>query len=114
MSQPIHVQIIKEARTLIADKKNWCRRQMAYDRDGMAVGAIDSTASQLCAYGALIAAAHQKTRDGDQGYELASRAVSYFGGSSALIEVNDNDGHAAVIALFDEVIARHCLRSLAF
>lgn len=105
MSQLIHVQIIKEARTLIAHEKNWCRRQMAYDQDGGAVGATDSKAAKFCAYGGLIAAAHQMTRDGDRAYELASRAVSYFGGSSALIEVNDNEGHPAVLALFDRVIA---------
>jgi len=31
--------------------------------------------------------------------------VSYFVGSSALIEVNDIDGHAAVLARFNDVIA---------
>jgi hypothetical protein len=107
MSQPIHVQIIKEARTLIADEKNWCRRQMAYDRDGVTLCATDSKAAKFCAYGGLIAAAHHMTKDCGRAYDLASHTVSYFGGSSALIEVNDLEGHAAVLALFDEAITGH-------
>jgi hypothetical protein len=104
MSQPIHEQIIKEARTLIADEKNWCRRQMAYDRDGMAVCATDRKAAKFGSYGAVIAAAHRLMDNSKLADALAGSAVSYLGGSSTLIKVNDRIGHGAVLALFDEAI----------
>ena len=114
MSKHLTVHIIERARALIADEAHWCRRQIALDADGMAVCATDRRASKLCAYGALIASARHMTNDCDQSYRLVFRAATQFGGSTALIEVNDTDGHAAVIALFDEVIARQRVRSLAF
>ena len=109
MSKQLNLHIIEHARALIANEAHWCRRQMAFDGDGGAVMATDRRASKLCAYGALIASAHHMTDDCDQSYGLVSRAVTQFGGSTALIEVNDTDGHAAVIALFDRAIARQSL-----
>jgi hypothetical protein len=106
MSKQLNVLIIEQARTLIADETHWCRHQMGFDSDGRAVPATDKRASKLCAYGALIAAAHQMTNDCGRAYDLASRTVSYFGGSSSLIEVNDTQGHAAILKLFNEVIAQ--------
>ena len=105
MSKPLKVQIIEEARALITDERHWCRRQMAFDPDGGAVCATDTRAYKLCAYGALIAAAHHKTNDCDRAHDLTANAVSCFGGSGALIGVNDMKGHTAVLALFDEAIA---------
>ncbi len=105
MSKQLNVHVIEQARALIANETHWCRRQMAFDTDGGAVSATDSRVTKLCAYGALIAAAHRMTNDCDRAYCLAGGAVSYFGGSSALIQVNDIDGHAAVLARFDDVIA---------
>lgn len=106
MSKPIHVQIIEEARALIADKEKWCRRQMALDIDGVPVCANDANARKMCAYGALIAAAHRWTEDSGRAFALTSTAATRFGGSEALIRINDARGHAAVLALFDEAIRR--------
>ena len=106
MSKQLNLHIIEHARALIADEAHWCRRQMAFDRGGGAVTATASKASKWCAYGALIAAAHHMSSDHEQLYRLVSLAATNFGGSSALIDVNDIEGHAAVIALFDLVIAR--------
>ena len=103
MSNPLKVHIVEHARALIASEAHWCRGQIAQDPDGLAVCATDPNASKFCAYGALVVAAHHLTNDCRQAYELASGMVSYFGGSSALVEVNDTQGHAAVLALFDEV-----------
>ena len=109
MSKQLKVHIIEHARALIANETHWCRHQMAFDPDGAAVSATDSKATKLCAYGALIAAAHRMTNDCDRAYRLAGSAVTQFGGSSGLINVNDFEGHAAVLALFDDVIARRPL-----
>jgi len=105
MSKPIHVQIIQAARALVADENNWCCHQMAFDAYGVPVCATDGQASKLCAYGALIAAAHKMTGDGSRAQYLTRLAARHFGRSDALIRVNDTQGHAAVLALFDEAIS---------
>ena len=57
------------------------------------------------ALGALIAAAYQITNDYGRAHDLAISAVQPLYGSATLVNVNDWRGHAAVLALFDEVIA---------
>jgi len=50
-------------------------------------------------------AAYQITNDRRQAHDLAIQAMRPLHGSVALVNVNDVRGHAAVLALFDEVIA---------
>jgi len=65
----------------------------------------DSRAERRCALGALIAAAYQITNDLSQAHDLAISAVRPLYGSATLVNVNDVRGHAAVLALLDEVVA---------
>jgi len=58
-----------------------------------------------CALGALIAAAYQITNDLSRAHDLAIGAVRPLHGSATLVNVNDVRGHAAVLALLDEVLA---------
>ena len=58
-----------------------------------------------CGLGALIMAAYQITNDRRGAHDLAILALRPLHGSAILVHVNDMRGHAAVIALFDEVIA---------
>ena len=58
-----------------------------------------------CALGALIAAAYQITNDYSRAHDLAICAVRPLHGTATLVNVNDVRGHAAVLALLDEVIA---------
>ena len=106
MSKPIHFQIIETARLLVQDEKKWCRSQMAFDSNGMAVCPTADAASMWCAYGALVAAAHHMTGNSGRAIDLAGMAVKYFGDCDALMRVNDTKGQAAVLALFDEVLER--------
>ena len=53
----------------------------------------------------MIAAAHELTHDLDAAHDLAFKALRPQLGTSTLVRVNDMRGHAAVLALFDEVIA---------
>ena len=62
-------------------------------------------AVRRCGLGALIAAAYQITNDHRRAHDLAISAVRPLHGTATLINVNDVRGHAAVIALLDEVIA---------
>ena len=58
-----------------------------------------------CGLGALITAAYELTDNYDAAHELAHTALRPRFGISTLVHVNDVRGHAAVLALFDEVIA---------
>jgi len=50
-------------------------------------------------------AAYELTNDRRGAHDLAIKAMRPFHGSATLVHVNDMRGHAAVLALFDEVIA---------
>jgi hypothetical protein len=105
MSRPLKLQIVERARALIADEQHWCRRHLAQDVNGVAVSPTSASAVKRCGLGAVIAAAHQLTHDFDAAHDLGHKALRPRYGPAALIHVNDVRGHAAVLALFDEVIA---------
>jgi hypothetical protein len=71
-------------------------------------GAVVSSrcAERRCALGALIAAAYGVTNDLDHAHNLALRAVCPLYGIATLVNINDLRGHAAVLVLLDEVIAK--------
>ena len=106
MSKPLTRQILEHARDLIADKNHWCRGSLAKDVGGRQVDPWDSAAMRRCAYGALIAAAFELVADSKQARDLADAVARETHGSIWLITTNDIGGHGAVLALFDQVLAR--------
>ena len=104
MSKSLKLQIVEQARTLIEDERHWCRCELARDQNGLSVCPTDDRVARRCALGALIAAAYQITNDYDHAYNLALSAVRPRYGTATLVNINDFRGHAAVLALFDEVI----------
>jgi hypothetical protein len=105
MSRPLQVQIVERARALIADESHWCRGELARDANGMGVCPMSDEAEKRCGLGALIMAAYQITTDRREAINLAIKAMRPLHGSATLMHVNDTRGHAAVLALFDDVIA---------
>jgi hypothetical protein len=105
LSKPISLQVVERARGLIADEQNWCRGHIAQDVSGVAVSPTLNSAVKRCGLGALISAAYQLTHDFDVAYELGHKALRPRYGPATLTHVNDERGHAAVLKLFDEVIA---------
>lgn len=99
MSKALKLQIVEQARAFIADEQSWCRWHLATDRSGVAVLPTSDRTVRRCGLGAVIAAAYQLTHDFDAAHDLPRY------GPATLIHVNDARGHAAVLALFDEVIA---------
>ena len=69
------------------------------------MSSVPDSAVKRCALGAVIAAAYEMTGGYRAAYDLAIRATQPLYGTATLINVNDTRGHAAVLALFDEVIA---------
>jgi hypothetical protein len=75
------------------------------DARGVGVFATAASAVKRCGLGALIAAAYELTHDLDTANDLARNALRPHCGTATLIHINDMRGHAAVLQLFDEVIA---------
>jgi hypothetical protein len=73
--------------------------------NGVGVCPTSDMAVKRCGLGALIMAAYQITNDYHAAHDLAIQAMRPLYGSATLVHVNDMRGHAAVLALFDEVIA---------
>jgi hypothetical protein len=105
VSRPFKVQIIERGRALIADEEHWCRRHFAEDANGFPVSATSASAIKWCGLGAVIAAAYQLTHNTDAAYQVGYQILRPRYGSATLIHTNDERGHAAVLALFDEIIA---------
>jgi hypothetical protein len=105
MSRPLKVQIVERAHALIRDEQHWCRRVLAIDVNGVPISPISVKAVKRCALGAVIAAAYQLTHDYDAAHRLGHEALRPHYSPATLIYVNDIRGHAAVLALFDAVIA---------
>ena len=104
MSRPLKIHILERARALIAEEQHWCRRHLAEDVNGVSVSPTFSGAVKRCGLGAVIAAAYELTHDLDAAHQLGHEALRPRYGPATLIHVNDTRGHAAVLALFDEVI----------
>ncbi len=105
MARPLQKQIVERARAFIADEQYWCRGELARDVNGEEVSPTSASAVKRCALGAVIAAAYQLTHDFDAADQLGHEALRPRYGAATVIYVNDTKGHAAVLALFDEVIA---------
>jgi hypothetical protein len=105
MSRPLKIHIVEAARILIADEQHWCRRHLAEDVNGVSVSPTSASAVKHCGLGAVIAAAYQLTHDFDAAHQLAQEVLGAHYRAATLMHVNDTRGHAAVLALFDEVIA---------
>jgi hypothetical protein len=105
LSRSLKFQIVEQARALIAEESHWCRGDLARDANGVGVCPTSDSATKRCGLGALIMAAYRITNDRRHAHDLAIKAMRPLHGSATLVNVNDARGHAAVLALFDEVIA---------
>ena len=105
MSRPLKVQIVERARALIANEQHWCRRHLALDKNGAVVSPTSAKAMKRCAPGAVVATAYRLTDDYDAAHQLGHEVLAPIYRAAILMRVNDTRGHAAVLALFDEVIA---------
>jgi hypothetical protein len=97
------IAIIRRAREIISDPKRWTQGTYARDKDGAAIHPYDDSATCWCALGALARAAIELNAQPGDGSAATDRLINCsqrFVGS-----VNDHDGHAAVLSLFDKALA---------
>jgi hypothetical protein len=106
MAQVLDRIVVARARALIANEENWCRGALAKDASNRNVDIIDPEARKWCAYGALVAAAFEFVEGLDEAHEFAAKAARKMHCCSSLINLNDIQGHAAVLAVFDEALAK--------
>jgi len=100
------LEVLKDARNLIADKGRWCRGYAALAESGHPVRAHSDRAVRWCAVGAV---RHIVGDDWDaksirsirQMLNIVSEELH---GKENLVLVNDHDGHEAVLKVFDEAI----------
>lgn len=100
------VQILKDARALIADEKNWTQDSFARDSGGLPIDPTNDDAVCFCAIGAL-ARAVGSNPDGELPAEnfLVSEMLEWDARDS-IPDFNDNHTHADILSLFDRAIAR--------
>ena len=84
---------LREAKALIEDPERWCQNHYALDADGNSVRMLGQKAVRWCAIGACV----RVGLDMDVLYDIVLP-------DKPLSEINDDDGHAAVMALFDRAI----------
>ena len=96
------LQVLREARELIADRDRWCSGDFALDGDGVIADPEDDAACRRCAVGAVRFAVRD---DPESRYGVIFALLDAMGPDKcALTDFNDRRGHAAVIDLFDRAI----------
>jgi hypothetical protein len=98
------LEVLTEARALIADPKHWTTRAYARGKDRIEVRPNAPEADCWCAVGALAKASGLEVRrieDCSKPYRALQRAMSITGFLSGW---NDRHGHDEVLAAFDRAI----------
>lgn len=100
------IEVLRQARALIADPSHWCQLGYAKNKRGRNVGARSPLAVQWCAFGAGL---HVAGNDAHAWFvaqaALNEAARVLYPKTPDAAGVNDLVGHAAVMSCFDHAIA---------
>ena len=103
-------EIVRRAREIISEPEQFSRVYFARGWADESVDFADPRATKFCAVGALQRAAFEMTGDRSEAYAAAQgvqevvRAARVGGDASSLMEINDREGHEAVLELFDAAL----------
>lgn len=107
------VQILKEARALIADKKNWMQHYYSADDEGLWVNPRLHVATCFCSVGAMhkvmdLPLSKSIPENIGMLFAVDDKLRDNFDGSfeGVIVDFNDENSHDEVLALFDRAIAR--------
>lgn len=92
-------KVLKRAKALIKSARNWTTGTFARNEDGQAVSVKDVAACQFCAIGAVRYICLDKSY-------LAYKVEDFleYISHDMVANINDRQGHAAVMDLFDKAI----------
>ena len=109
MATTIQKQVLIDARALIADPARWTMWMLASTERGRPVAWHDRSARRWCAVGAIHRAALDLIGNRSQAVRIANEVIAGIAPLASvrgsLPAVNDAEGHAAVIVLFDRALA---------
>lgn len=99
-------EVLQKARDLIADESRWTHGYYAKDAQGYDVEPNEPSACCWCALGAVLHVEdlHSEEEAGSDAASALERTALASG--VAVPYINDIRGHDAVLALFDEAIAK--------
>lgn len=100
------LQILKDARALIADEKNWTKDAFARNSSGEKVDPTNEGAVCFCAIGALAKAAGVNPEGELPAENLLVSEMLEWDARDSIPDFNDSHPHADVLTLFDRAIAR--------
>jgi hypothetical protein len=108
MAKPLQHQIIARAIELIADEAHWTRGALARDERGRACCWDSAGVTRFCAVGALVRAAADLLGSTVNATSLASVAAKEVmganGGTRCVQQINDIEGHAAIVKALQKVL----------
>ena len=105
-------QILTEARAMITDRDSWTVQHLARTFDDTPVDPTDHRACKFCVHGAIMRVRHNHGLPGynapeiKRTYDCLKAASIAQHGNGFTSRVNDFRGHAAILAVLDEAIAR--------
>jgi hypothetical protein len=113
MSKTVQYQILAEARLLIDDPQDWCKGTFAIGKTGRPLVSGSPRAIKHCAVSAIMLAARRTVanrRDADRIAESVLAMMAPAGSDARAAQkyiwgINDSQGHAAVVELFDTALA---------
>lgn len=113
MSKTIQYQVLAEARLLIGDQQDWCQGSFAVGKTGRSLVSGSSRAVKHCAVSAIMLAARQAVPNKKEAERIAEGIMARIAPSDCdaraaqkyIWTINDRDGHAAVLDLFDTALA---------
>jgi hypothetical protein len=103
MTGTLHHQVLGYARALIARQTDWTRGVHARAENGRPVMWHDQEACSWCALGAINRAAYDLIGNKERAEGIADEIIANCFPCN-LSWINDKDGHAAVIKLFDKAL----------
>jgi hypothetical protein len=108
MATTIQKQVLCNARALIADPARWTMWMLASTASGRPAAWHDASARRWCAVGAIHRAAFDLVGSKGQAVCIAVEVINSMHPHSwarrSLPALNDSQGHAAVIELFDRAL----------
>lgn len=94
--------VLEAVQAKIRDPLHWCQGNYAKDNKGESVDPISVNAVQFCSIGALIAVTNKDdTDDYNRARKLMEQAANDLFSTVMLVHVNDVQGHAAVMQMFE-------------